>query len=193
MKAKRGIQIGIIGIVLFVGVFIFGSQTGLLSVTPVYSVSVENGTKHVREARDMSLLDSMRRSLNKYSFTTIDGYLCSTYPDQTGDGETITCSAPYCAVDVFDEDYNYKMSFEMEDGETTTIVSPDLYELYECDEKADCSDWEAQGCGAGPCPEDDMYKTRDCDDPDKEEELCLDWTDCEEQSQEVTGEVVVSG
>ncbi|MFW6002062.1 MAG: hypothetical protein ACOCQD_01875 [archaeon] len=132
------------------------------------------------------------------AFTTIGGYLCSTHPDETGsyeeDGASYTCPSDLrggCALVIYnDGDPNDFYEKEMAPGDYTGLISDgDTYEVYYCNEDCTCTDYESEGCGDGPCDDDEMYKTRDCDEHEEDgemvpcatEEVCVEGhEECEE-------------
>jgi len=155
---------------LVVGIFL------VLSLFSVSSLAVKHVPKRIVKAKQqMNLFSKLKMFLEKgiRPLTIVGNCLCSKYPDDSGTCYAtdvychIKCPSSArcgCAIDVFDENYNFKYEVEVKPGRKEPIRDGNKYEVYECSQPTcDCTRYKSQGCGRDGCASNEMYKTRDCD------------------------------
>jgi len=148
--------------------------------------------------KNMDFLSKIRYFIikNLRAFTIVNGYTCSDYPDDIVDcrwSYTSLCKVQCpttvrggCAVDLYDENYNFITEQILQPGEHIYICSQcsgaQIAENYYCNQpswECHCSSWTSYGCGSGPCRSTEIYMTRTCNPPGcLDEHLCVESSTC---------------
>lgn len=159
-----------------------GPAVALTEIDKIYS---DIHSSQTLESQISLFLSHLNRPL-----TVVGGYTCSDLPEDSGQCTAgVDCKiycpdylSGGCAIQIYNENYQFLQEYDFSHpGMTLEVDSPQgavlFYENYYCDEDCDCSAWVQHGCGAGPCSDEYMYKTRTCNiGCDLETEVCQ-WKD----------------
>jgi len=151
--------------------------------------------KHVSEdymtrQKYMSMLDKLRLWFSRLRFTMVGGKLCSTYPDESGTCHSSPSCKIYCpsslsggcAIVKYKPNYEFVAEHHVSPGGYAYVADTYIWENYYCNIDCTCTKYVEQGCGAGPCASNEMYKTRTCEQHCAEEEVCVaGYQECQPQ------------
>ena len=176
----------------------------VISILMLSFISTAHAVKYVGKdyqisQKAMGFWNRLRKSLSMFQFTMVNGKLCSTYPDEvkqiysneSTQFEKYTCPSNVagCAIDTwaYSTDcstctdsfpWKYLDLYKAQPGEEITYYNGQRIDVYYCNQDCSCSDYVSQGCGAGPCGANEMYRTRTCQDNCAEQEVCVAWAEC---------------